>query len=269
VSRKLARLIAGFGDFITLPQNARRRALTKAIAAERLAQTWVSNIDGLDIQFYCPTGGAISSAHFLGRGEPETIEWIRRYIKPGEVLWDIGANVGPFALYAAKREAKVFAFEPHAYTFAVLMRNVQINRLEDRIVPLWLALSDRTSVDSFFQRDSGAGHAMSALRAPVNVSGSFVAEFRQPCLAITADEAARIFALPKPDHIKLDVDGHEPEILEGAKGVLSTVKSVCVELLPENPELTRRIVSLLEAAGLKETRVDVPKAERNTVFTRG
>jgi FkbM family methyltransferase len=268
VSRKLARLIAGFGSFITLPQNLRRRALTKAIAAENLAQTWVSKIDGHDIEFYCPTAGAISSAHFLGRGEPETIEWIRRYVQPGQTLWDIGANVGPFALYAAKRGANVIAFEPHAYTFAVLMRNVQINKLEDRIVALWLALSDRTTIDSFYQRDSGAGHAMSALRAPVNVSGTFVAEFKQPALAITADEAIRIFSLPPPDHIKLDVDGHEPEILDGAKGLLTKVKSVCVELLPENPELSQRIVSRLEDAGLREVRMDVPKAERNTVFAR-
>lgn len=269
MSRKLARLVDGFSSLVTFPQKKLRRALTKALVAERLTQRWVTSIDGYEIAFHCPTAGSVSSAHFLGRGEPETLAWIRTYIKPGEVLWDIGANVGPFSLFAAKRGAKVYAFEPHAYTFAVLMRNVQINTLEDNIVPLWLALSDRTSLETFFQRDSGAGHAMSALRAPVNVSGEFVAEFRQPALAITSDEAVRIFGLVKPDHIKLDVDGHEAEILEGAQGVLAGVKSVCVELLPENPALTQRIVDLLGKAGLHEKRVDVPAAERNSVFVRG
>ena len=47
------------------------------------------------------------------RSEPETFEWIRTTLKDQEVLWDIGANVGVFSLYAAlEKKNKVLSLEP-------------------------------------------------------------------------------------------------------------------------------------------------------------
>jgi hypothetical protein len=66
--------------------------------------------------------------------EPDTIQWIDRF-EPSDVFWDVGANVGIFSLYAARRrEVKVLAFEPSADNYMVLCRNVEINALE-RFVP--------------------------------------------------------------------------------------------------------------------------------------
>ncbi len=52
--------------------------------------------------------------------ERELIDWIRNYLKPGQVFYDVGANVGAYSLYAAKHHrslpVKVFAFEPAAPT---------------------------------------------------------------------------------------------------------------------------------------------------------
>ena len=62
--------------------------------------------------------------------EPFTVEWIERSIKPGDVFYDIGANVGAYSLIAAKvtgNGARIFAFEPSAATFHDLSRNILHN----------------------------------------------------------------------------------------------------------------------------------------------
>ena len=62
--------------------------------------------------------------------EPFTADWIERSIKPGDVLYDVGANVGPYSLIAAKATsngARIFAFEPSAPSFHGLSRNILIN----------------------------------------------------------------------------------------------------------------------------------------------
>ena len=62
--------------------------------------------------------------------EPFTVDWIERSIKPGDVLYDVGANVGPYSLISAKATsngARIFAFEPSAPSFHDLSRNILIN----------------------------------------------------------------------------------------------------------------------------------------------
>src|SRR5574337_127189 len=61
------------------------------------------------------------------RKEPETIEWIENTIKPGDVVFDVGANIGAYSLVMAKSSnmgAKVYAFEPSWPTYIQLCRNI-------------------------------------------------------------------------------------------------------------------------------------------------
>ena len=61
--------------------------------------------------------------------EPETIEWMDRLFKSDEVMWDIGANIGLYSLYAARAKGlKVFAFEPESTNFARLNNNINLNQ---------------------------------------------------------------------------------------------------------------------------------------------
>ena len=62
--------------------------------------------------------------------EPWTVHWLERVVSPGEVLYDVGANVGTYSLVAAishDREVRVFAFEPSFVTYAALCRNILEN----------------------------------------------------------------------------------------------------------------------------------------------
>ncbi len=86
--------------------------------------------NGQLIKFYTPTPGLIKRAEDLLAKEPDMIRWLNT-ISRAAILWDVGANVGVFSLYAARmRRASVMAFEPLAANFHVLSRNIQINGLE-------------------------------------------------------------------------------------------------------------------------------------------
>ena len=76
--------------------------------------------------------------------EPETLDWINR-MRPGETLWDIGAATGLLSMYAALiPDIHVFAFEPKATSFGVLVEHLALNGLGDRVFPLCIAFSDKT-----------------------------------------------------------------------------------------------------------------------------
>src|SRR6266446_5011490 len=91
------------------------------------------------IRFYCPTGFCVWRTQTLLTKEPQTIAWIDA-MEHGAILWDIGANVGCYSLYAAKRGLRVIAFEPSAANYAVLIRNIRLNQMQLPIDAYCIAL---------------------------------------------------------------------------------------------------------------------------------
>jgi FkbM family methyltransferase len=71
-------------------------------------------------------------------------------ISPGDVVIDAGANIGVFTLYAAKRGAQVYSYEPVAPTYAVLTQNVESHRLLDKVRTHNIGLSDRREEKKMF-----------------------------------------------------------------------------------------------------------------------
>jgi FkbM family methyltransferase len=165
--------------------------------------------------------------------EPETVRWIVRTVKPDDTLYDIGANVGAYALIAAAAtagRARVYAFEPVPSTFADLVENIFLNGTEDTIVAFQVALSDRTDLVPFEYVTTEAGGASHpGVRA---TAGATAAGRRHAALCYRLDDFARAFRLPPPTHIKLDVDGSEALVLAGAPGLLGLrrLRSVLVEV---------------------------------------
>jgi FkbM family methyltransferase len=164
--------------------------------------------------------------------EPFTVEWLERSIRPGAVLFDIGANVGAYSLIAAKLadgDVTVYAFEPAAPSFADLSRNIALNGCERSVIPLPLALWDRTGAVTFGYRSlepGDAGHAVSDDRGSASAS-----ESSQRALAFRLDDLVAWFELPTPTLVKLDVDGPELKVLEGATATMSDAR--CRELMIE------------------------------------
>lgn len=269
MSKTYSNLILKLSSAVTIFQNRKRRALTRALTSEIMQIQWAVELDDARFIFHCPSSGALSAAQALDTQEPETRSWIREYVSVGDVVWDIGANIGLYSLYAAKmKSAKVYSFEPNAGTFAILVENIMLNSCSDKVFPLQIALSDRDGMTDLHLWRKGAGHALSAIGKPENIFGKFDPEGVYKCLAMKPETVATWPNLEKPDHIKIDVDGHELEILSASTEILNHVKSVCIELESSAPIASQKLKELLEAHGLQQVDEKNQENHRNSVFLR-
>ncbi len=176
--------------------------------------------------------------------EPETIAWLNE-LGPDDVLWDIGANVGLYAIYAAKfRGCRAFAFEPESQNFALLVDNISLNRLGDRCLPVSVAVSRQTGFGRLRVRYVTKGGAYNLFRDAADNGAatpeSFQAAqnyaafdgFDQGVFGCSIDDLVDRFGLEPPTHIKIDVDGIEPDIVAGAADTLRRprLRSLLIEL---------------------------------------
>ena len=156
--------------------------------------------------------------HILKYGcwDREVSDVLKSMLNASDVFFDIGANIGYFALLAAKRGVKtIVAFEPFPVLVRRLERNIALNRYESviRIVPLGLGSDPGFShYEPGPEWNSGAGHVVTGATGGVGV------EIRLTTLDVYLDEAA----CPPPTIIKLDVEGFEFKVLSGARRLLDS-----------------------------------------------
>jgi len=188
--------------------------------------------------------------------EPETVGWIEDFIKPGEVFFDVGANIGAYSLYAFKHclgNVIIHAFEPGFSTYHQLVRNILLNHAENSIFPHMLALSHTSGTSVFNYLSIEPGFSYNSLGDNLDYKGeAFEPAFRQKVFSFSLDSLVKEYGFPRPNHIKLDVDGKELDILLGAKDVLAdtNLRSVIVEICKLRNQETQ-VVSLLSADGFK------------------
>ena len=175
-------------------------------------------------------------ARLAGRyGCPELYE-----PKAGHVVVDVGSNVGEFSLYAVSKGAHVYAFEPDPTVFACLSHNlqhfpnahvIQLALWNERTTLRFFRAADKAD-SSFFEPDS-------------HVQGVIELE------AWRLDDVAEIAALDRIDFLKIDGEGAEPEILQGAEKTLQRTGRIAIDVGPERQgESTRdAVVEILEASG--------------------
>ena len=234
-----------------------RRILAEALAcgAEPLYEEieTIATVRGA-IAFYCLGDTARWRARTLLSKEPETIEWIDGFA-PGDVFWDIGANIGVYALYAAiDRKVSVLAFEPSAANYFLLNRNIELNRLDAQVRAFCLAFTDRSSADALNMVSTGLGGALSSFGAPIGPFGErFEPRFKQGMVGFSVDDFVARFNPPFPNHLKIDVDGIEDRVVAGARATLAgaRLKSVSIELDAARADYTGAVVRAVESSGLK------------------
>jgi len=186
--------------------------------------------------------------------EPETVEWIERYVKKGDVLFDIGANIGAYSLVACahcRGEATIFAFEPSFSSYHQLCRNIIVNKFHRSITPYLIALTKSSGVLSFHYQSLEAGSADHWLGANLlNTPAQFV--YTQQLLSFSIDDLINKFQFPVPNHVKLDVDGAEVDVLCGAEETLAKnqLKSILVEVRDVDG-MSRQVDEILMAAGFR------------------
>ena len=213
------------------------------------------DVEGHDVKMVIDSVKAIKRLKAC-RKEPETWAWLQSHLKPGEVLYDIGANVGAFSLLAhsvTKGQCRVFAFEPSVTTFASLVKNCALNNCGESIMPLCIGLSEKTGTSVFHYADMRAGYSMHAVGAAVNenTGEAFTPCYTQPILTYSLDDLIAQFNLPQPDHIKLDVDNATFDVLRGAMKTLAHpgLRSLMIELSQE-ADCFEGSLRLIESLGL-------------------
>lgn len=270
MSKTFGRLAASLANAATAPLHPWRRAMARAYAAQAITPRWTVDTPYGRLVFDGPSGRALHDANGFNRDEPETVAWVDSIPKDA-VFWDIGANVGLYSIFAAKRGVRVLAFEPACSTLAVLTRNIELNGVSDKVAAYGVALADRTRLDALFM-DAGRtepGHAVHSFGTRATVAGDIVGGFQQATIGYAADDFIRQFSAPAPTHVKLDVDGIEAAILRGAQGAMtSTVRELMVEIYDEmNPQQAHEIRAVVEELGFIETPTAHPEG-RNKLFVR-
>lgn len=174
---------------------------------------------------------------FRNARDAATLEWMSGF-EPGEVFYDIGANVGALTLSAAAMHGdcvRVVAIEPAFANFESLVRNLSLNGLLGTTIPLQVALLDRTGLEPMNYRDStAAGTSLHTIGAAVDQEGQYFTPAEvQLVPTYTLDDLIAVLKLPPPTRIKIDVDGYEEPVLRGATRTLraGTVRELMVEVV--------------------------------------
>jgi FkbM family methyltransferase len=219
------------------------------------------------MSFWCPSSTSAKYAVNFMRYEPDTRAWIETRVRAGDHMWDVGANIGAYTLYASLLPGvTVTAFEPVAGTYSALVKNVSLNPFAKETVALPIALSDKNALAPFYLRNTDVGGAMHALGAPETFDGPFEAVSVQCVVSLRGDDLVNNFAARAPDHVKLDVDGHELRVLKGMTGILPGIRTLWIEMEDEADASgeNAHIRTFLLDQGFK-----IEQRGRNSLFVNG
>lgn len=153
--------------------------------------------------------------YVYGTTEYFSTSLFKTLLSPGATVIDIGANVGEYTLIAAKYvgpTGTVLAFEPLPMNFTLLKKSVDDNGF-DNVVLSQLALSNKDG-DAMLRVPGGSNAGVASLAAATETASSILVHCAR--LDTVLDENA----LGRVDVIKLDVEGFEPEVIEGAARTL-------------------------------------------------
>ncbi len=155
--------------------------------------------------------------------EIDLLKELQPYIKKNAVILDIGANIGNHSVYwAVKTDAKrIYSFEPVKDFFKILQKNVEINNLNNKIKIFNIGLSDKkiNGSISFYDR--------------TNIGGTHVKQDPNGNLLLDKLDNIKIEE-NAVDFIRIDVEGHELEVLQGARETLIKYKpTIFIEMFPD------------------------------------
>lgn len=198
--------------------------------------------------FECEDDIEVMRAQTLLTKEPGTIAWLEKWLTAGDVFWDVGANVGCYSLFAAKRSLSVCSFEPHMATARSLLRNVRANGLELSVTVITSPLGEEDGWRQFFYARTEPGSSGSQLGPAIDEHGQpFTPVGCETKWATRGDSFAQATG-HWPDTVKIDVDGLELAVLSGMSLILRyrPPRSIQVEIHKQTDE---EIFSLLVKAG--------------------
>ena len=187
--------------------------------------------------------------YWLGVYEPNLQQAAKDLLQPGWIVYDVGANIGYVSILLAKAvspSGQVYAFEALPNNFARLLQNIQVNSLQDSIVPVHAAVSDGTRPVTFLV---GPSHGMgkvsgSAGRQEVVYEGSLTVP------GLSLDDYVYLQGHPAPQVVKMDIEGGEVLALPGMQRILHDAHPLMLLEL-HGPESAKAARTILTGAGYR------------------
>jgi FkbM family methyltransferase len=173
--------------------------------------------------YYLENDRYIGQRVALGKYEPYETELILKQTKKGDVVVDAGANIGYYTILLADKvgkKGKVYAFEPDLTSFEILEKNIKANKLKN-VVAVNVAVGAKNERRTLYKSEENLGdHKVFKTHSPCG----------HPLLR--EGELVKIVGLDeflknrKVDLMKIDTQGWEPEVVEGAKKLIEKYKPI-------------------------------------------
>ena len=223
--------------------------------------SWVKHQDGVILhgagQGLKFNAGSSHSGFILGNHETEVQQFLGSVLRPGMVYYDVGANVGFFAIIAARLvgpSGRVVCFEPLPENAGQIQYNAQLNGF-DNVIGRCEALGSSNRTEVFHTSTEPTWGMLATVgKLPEKVSGKIEVSVR------TLDS---LYAegLPRPDVIKMDIEGAEADAISGARETLSAHRPLLViELHGTNTAVTTLLEELEYDAAVLGSTIQVSDA---------
>jgi FkbM family methyltransferase len=213
-----------------------------------LGRGFKRNISGFELLF-----PAKWTRYFENNYEEENIKFLKKYCIPGSYVIDIGAHLGLLSVICGKmagKNGKVWSFEPTPVTFNELNKILKLNKVDDRVIPIKKAVSDKKGTINFYISDVAGSNSNSLLTShPVK---------RNPVPAemISLDEFISENKITKLDIIKIDAEGSELDVLNGSRNTFrkfhpSIILALHPSLIIKNNQDLGQIFDFIKSMGYK------------------
>jgi FkbM family methyltransferase len=220
--------------------------------------------------FVTPSAGLKYLFRPMTKIDPMLLRNVIELIRPNDIVWDIGANIGLFTFAAAAcagHDGRVFAFEPDTWLVQILRKSVSAQPETSSpvtIVPAAIA-SDPSLRQFMIASRSRASNALSGYGRSQTGGGREI----QTIVALSLDWLAE--KLPPPNVIKCDVEGAEIEVFSGQSRILSDIRPVIIcEVGGEASEemtdiLVKEHYRLYDGEKPLSSNVEISRASYNTI----
>lgn len=185
------------------------------------------------IRFKYPLNTSIGYNLFVSQFEQDELDFAYSYLKPGDTFIDIGANGGIFSLYASQKvgdTGRVYAFEPDERMLALMNENIKLNNLQN-ITVVRAAVGDKNGKVSFAISDDAALNSLRETDHPLQS----IIRWEEVDI-MTLDSIIESYELESINLIKIDVEGAEKMVFEGATKFLSNPAGKTVAILFESAD---------------------------------
>lgn len=191
-----------------------RRALIHRIMP--LRDSYQLSMDGITTEFSAPNSTAVKRNRRRFRSEFQEISSTISELEPDDTFYDIGANTGIYSLFAAQKcvNGEVVAFEPYQPNVSLLKKDIARNNINN-IEVIEIPLSNEEGVVDFQQPESkDIGFGSASIQSDKSME---VTELPTR----TGDDLVKSGQIPRPNVVKIDVEGAEGLVIDGLEEMFS------------------------------------------------